>query len=129
MPRTRVYTTREELVTSMGRIVAREVKHYQSDFTEYDRRWILDPQYVTEGSAWFWMTRESGTHMIRYNHEDVSDRIKAWDYVRAILECYGPDNVKVREIIKGHGCISIDSPRNSNEVLACAIDVRRREEI
>ena len=113
----RVYETREALVASMARIAKREVKHYQSDFYDYDRKWILDPEYVTEGSAWLWMTRESGTHFVRYNHDDEADRAKAWDYVRAVLECYGPENVKVRDVIKGCGCISISTPWKMNEVM------------
>lgn len=90
----RVFPSRAALLSTMGNIVKREVKHYLTDFTEYDKPEIEALDIPEKETALFvWITRECGTYLIPRDH---------YDSLKMILECYGPANVKTREIFFTH---------------------------
>ena len=53
------YETRQELLNHMERIAKREVKHYYTDFTDYDAKNVLQD---ATGTSRIWLLRETGTY-------------------------------------------------------------------
>lgn len=89
MGRKRLFKSREEAVEAMSKIVGREVKHYLTDWTEYDQPSILDPEKIKESKSYIWITRECGTYLFQSDF---------YDSLRAVIECWGPDNVHTRQL-------------------------------
>ena len=89
MPRKRIFKTREEATEAMFKIVGREVKHYRSDWTEFDEPAILDPGRTEVGKAYIWFTRECGTYLFQADY---------YDSIRAVIECWGPENIHTRQL-------------------------------
>ncbi len=83
------YTTRAALVEAMERRARREVKHYFSDFTDYD---VPNVESMETGTSWIWITRECGTHLFKADSADS---------IRAVLECWTPDKVTARHLVIG----------------------------
>lgn len=93
MSKISTYETREALLASMERIARRTVKHYFSDYTEYDAPAVAA---MEAGTSWIWLVRECGTHLYRSY---------ASDSIRAVLECWTPERVNVYHLVIGPtGC-------------------------
>lgn len=91
MSRTRIFPNRDELAATMDRIVSREVKHYRTDWTDYDRPAILDEKKTPVATSYTWITRECGTYLFPS---------AAADAIRSVLECW-PGGCNVRLILIG----------------------------
>ena len=65
------YKTRKELLDHMERIAKREVKHYYSDFSDYDVKYVQEDE---PGTGRIWLLRETGTYFLR---EDDAEWIYA----------------------------------------------------
>ena len=65
------YKTRKELLDHMERIAKREVKHYYTDFSDYD---VKNVQEDEPGTGRVWLLRETGTYFLR---EDDAEWIYA----------------------------------------------------
>ena len=93
MAKIRVYETKEAMLDSMERIARQTVKHYFTDFTEYDIPAVLN----SDKPVYYWIVRECGTHYI------PSTSI---DHVRAVLETW--TDCKVYQIVFGHNVQTIE---------------------
>ena len=89
MVRKRTFKSREEAVKAMARIIKREVRHYLVDWSDYDEPAILNPEKTAVGETYIWITRESGTHLFLST---------SYDFIRAVIECWGPSRVHVRQV-------------------------------
>ncbi len=83
------YNTRAALLDSMERIARREVKHYFTDWTEYDAPTVAG---MEPGTSWIWITRDCGTHLFK------ADNFSA---IRAVLGCWKPAGVTARHLVIG----------------------------
>lgn len=59
------FENRQALVSHMEKIAKREVKHYFTDFTDYDVKDVLSAEVNT---SFIWMLRESGTYFMKADH-------------------------------------------------------------
>lgn len=89
MSKINTYNTRAALVSAMERAARREVKHYFSDFTDYD---APNVGTMEAGTSWIWITRECGTHLFKAD---------SFDSIRAVLECWSPAKVTARHLVIG----------------------------
>lgn len=89
MSKINIYNTRAALLEAMERAARREVKHYFSDFTDYD---VPNVATMETGTSWIWITRECGTHLFKAD---------SLDSIRAVLECWKPEGVTARNLVIG----------------------------
>ena len=73
------YENKAALLEAMERAARRKVKHYFSDFTEYDVNTISGAE---RGSAFVWLLRNSGTYLFPADY---------CDGIQAVLENWGTD--------------------------------------
>ena len=62
MSKIRCFKNRESLLENMERIAKRTVKHYFSDFTEYDVKTVKQAE---TGKSYIWLLRETGTYLLQ----------------------------------------------------------------
>lgn len=62
MSKIRCFENREKLLESMERIAKRTVKHYFSDFTDYDVKTVREAE---TGKSYVWLLRETGTYLLQ----------------------------------------------------------------
>lgn len=79
-----------DLYGNMEKRVKRYVKHYKSDFYEYDMPRIRD----LEDGAYLWIVRENGTFMLTAGAPYTSE------HFRAILENFSSDKLHFYSIVK-----------------------------
>ena len=92
----RTYNTVNDLLKTMENITRREVKHWRTDFSEYDAPAIRAGEYGGEplaGREMLWITRECGTYFIPTESRDS---------LRAICDAYGRENITIRKICFAH---------------------------
>lgn len=97
---------RRHLLDEMTAEAKKTVKHYFSDWTDYDVPVIekLEPD-MTE---YIWILRECGTYFFPLDH---------YESTRSVLNCYGPENVKVYGVSIGPGGCSLIWLKNPAEFL------------
>lgn len=85
---------RKALASEMEKIAKKNVKHYFSDFTDYDR-----PKIENENDAFLfiWIVRDCGTHLIKITN-NPEELYNSYDYIRAIYDCWGTENLKTFQI-------------------------------
>lgn len=91
-PRRTFYPDRAALVAALEGITRRELEAYLSDFTDYDRPWLLDPEKTPCGQ-YIYITRKCGTYLIPATRQDS---------VAAILGYYmdtDPDTIRAARVI------------------------------
>ena len=115
MGKIRHFDTRSDMAAAMERIVSREVKHYKTDWTDYDRPAILDEQRTKTGESFIWITRECGTHLFPATSADS---------IRAVLECW-ENRCNVRFITMGPKCCEISKIDAARELQLCRSACRR----
>ena len=58
------YPSREAAADALERAARKEIKHYWSDWTDYDRPDLLNPETTPNGSELYLLTRESGSYLL-----------------------------------------------------------------
>ena len=87
----------DQLIEKMETIVKATVKHYQSDFYDYDVDFIKNFDNEKYDS-FYWIVRESGTHFI---HENIENDETGNDYIQAVRNNW--DNLKEFQAILVNG--------------------------
>lgn len=59
-----VYPGRLEAVEALEAKARKEIKHYFTDWTQYDRPALLDPEQTPNGSKQYLLTRECGSYLL-----------------------------------------------------------------
>ncbi len=72
MSRIRCFESREKLLESMERIAKRTVKHYFSDFTDYDVKTVKEAE---TGKSYIWLLRETGTYLLQADSLDMINAV------------------------------------------------------
>lgn len=72
MSKIRCFENRESLLESMERIAKRTVKHYFSDFTEYDVKTVKEAE---TGKSYVWLLRETGTYLLQADSLDMINAV------------------------------------------------------
>jgi len=72
MSKIRCFKNREKLLESMERIAKKTVKHYFSDFTEYDVKTVREAE---TGKSYVWLLWETGTYMLQADDVDMINAV------------------------------------------------------
>lgn len=72
MSKIRCFENREKLLDSMERIAKKTVKHYFSDFTEYDVKTVKEAE---TGKSYVWLLWETGTYMLQADSLDMINAV------------------------------------------------------
>ncbi len=83
----KMYST-EDLIKHMERIVKRDVKHYQSDFYDYDVDTIKRNKEPERRFFYMWVVRDCGTHLLPIGGADADTVKKGCDYLDAVRDCF-----------------------------------------
>ena len=97
---------REMLLDMMELEAKKTVKHYFTDWTDYDVPIIRNlPADMRE---YIWILRECGTYFFPLDH---------YESTRSVLNCYGPDKVKIYGLSIGPRGISFIQFKDPAEFL------------
>lgn len=89
-----VYAGRLEAVEALETKAKKEIKHYFSDWTDYDRPALLDPEKTPNGSKQYLLTRECGSYLL-----DPEARPEtAFHILDYYMDSRTPEIKKLREI-------------------------------
>ena len=116
MSKIQTYETRAALIDSMERIARRTVKHYFSDFTEYDAPAVAA---METGTSWIWLVRECGTHLFR------SDSCES---IAAVLECWTPEHVSAYHLVIGPAACTLQKVDAAQCLARCKADLATPKE-
>lgn len=106
------YENKAALLEAMERAARRKVKHYFSDFTEYDVNTISGAE---RGSAFVWLLRNSGTYLFPADY---------CDGIQAVLENWGTDQQSAYKIgIRRDGACTMEK----TDAAALLVDVKREQ--
>lgn len=74
-----------EIINKMSRLVNRTVKHYKTDFTDYDIK-TIEKAESEKAASFLWILRECGTFLLSYDQE--TGKINDPDLLRAIRDTW-----------------------------------------
>lgn len=81
------FESRAAMVEHMERIARRIVKHFFSDFTEYDVKTV---QEAEKNSSYIWILRNSGTYLLKADsYESVFSVLSCMDNASAYVLTFG----------------------------------------
>ena len=75
-----------ELIEKMSRLVNRTVKHYKTDFTDYDLKTIDKIAASPDSVKCLWIIRKCGTHIVYIDKK--TGKPESMDYLEAVRETW-----------------------------------------
>lgn len=94
MGRKTKYHGRLEAVAALEKKAKREIKCYFSDWTEYDRPDLLDPEKTPDGCTVYLLTRESGSYLLNPDARPIT--------AATILEYYQEQSHELQKLRRVH---------------------------
>lgn len=90
MGRKTKYAGRLEAVAALEKQARKEIEYYFSDWTDYDKPDLLDPQKTPDGCTVYLLTRESGSYLLNPKERPIT--------AAAILEYYQTQSTSLRKL-------------------------------
>ena len=117
-----VYPGRLEAVEALEIKARKEIKHYFSDWTEYDKPALLDPDKTPNGSKQYLLTRECGSYLL-----DPEARPEtAFSILDYYLDSRTPEIRKLREIRIGAERVTVETLDPVAAVSPVRLDINRK---
>lgn len=89
-----IYAGRLEAVEALEIKARKEIKHYFSDWTDYDKPALLDPEKTPNGCTVYFLTRECGSYLLDPDARPET----AFQILDYYLDSRTPEIRKLREI-------------------------------
>lgn len=105
MSRKTKYPSRAAAAEALERAARREIKHYFTDWTEYDKPDLLNPEKTPDGSELYFLTRESGSYLLNPGERaEIAEAILSY-----YIEQSAPEIRKLRRITIQADAVTVET--------------------
>lgn len=92
------YLTNGDLLAKMANVVKKNVKSFKEDFTKYDVEYIIKVVMEKQYAKYLWAVKETGTHMLRADDEELRQAIEDTGLVLKWYELdFSPDGWTMKQ--------------------------------